>query len=440
MLAAVEPSSLQTGIMSILKNRNFVLHWICVAVAATGGFLSAIALPWLVLSISKNNPLMMSGIIALSGLPYAIFILFGGALTDRFSPLRLLFITRSCFALLMLTLAVLVYHQITPYWMLAIFALLLGLLNAFGVPASESLLPSILPANILGQGNGIIMVTMQVSQVLGPMLAGWILWLGRTLHGIPLDQVDYSSLAGAFGLNALTTIIVLAVMSQIRPLPAATAEASKNLFKLIFEGMQFCWNDRGIRTVLAYLCLISFFVQGPLAAILPVLTKVKLGLSEAEYGNLYGMLGMGTILGAGLAMLTKPNPRILGRWILCCDACSGLAMVLLGYSHHIYLSCGLLLLIGTMNGFIAINGITWFQQRTPDHYMGRIMSILMFAILGLVPVSATLTGYLIHTHSLELIISTAGGIIIFCAGGGLLIQPIRRMGQQTPLRQVRQAA
>lgn len=440
MLATVEPSSPQTGIMSILKNRNFVLHWICVAVAATGGFLSAIALPWLVLSISKNNPLMMSGIIALSGLPYAIFILFGGALTDRFSPLRLLFVTRTCYALLMLTLAVLVYYQITPYWMLALFALMLGLLSAFGVPASESFLPSILPANILAQGNGIIMVTIQVSQVLGPMLAGWILWLGRTWHGIPIDQVDYSSLAAAFGLNALTTTIVLLVMTQIRPLRSVTAAAGKNVFKLVFEGMQFCWNDRGIRTVLAYLCLISFFVQGPLAAILPVLTKVKLGLSEAEYGNLYGMLGMGTILGAGLAMVAKADQRILGRWILCCDACSGIAMLCLGYSQHIYLSCGLLLFIGIMNGFIAINGITWFQQRTPDHFMGRIMSILMFAILGLVPVSATLTGYLIHTRSLEMIISGAGLIIILCAGGGLFIPAIRRMGQQTPVHQVRQAA
>jgi MFS family permease len=424
--------------MNIFKNRNFVLHWLCVIVAATGSFFSVVALPWLVLSVSNNDPVKMSGIVALSGLPYAVLILFGGALTDRISPLRLLFVTRTCYVFLLLALAGLVYYQITPYWLLALFALVMGTLGAFGGPASESLLPSILPNEILGHGNGIIMVTMQVTQILGPMLAGWVLWFGRTLNGIPVNQIDYTSISWAFGLNAIAIGIVVCVMTQIRVQPGKSTAPKGNLFQMIWDGILFCWKDHGIRTILMYLTLISFFIHGPLGAILPILSKVKLGLSEAQFGSMYAMLGLGSILGAGLAVVLKPNPRKLGRWILCCDCVSGCAMLTLGQSNTIVINYGLLLLIGSMGGLIALTGVTWLQQRTPDQLMGRIMSILMFTIMGLIPVSAAVTGYLIQLTTLSSVMTGSGIIIIICTVTGLLIPSIRRMGKQTPLRSIRQ--
>lgn len=405
-----------------------MLHWISVAISQIGSFFAGIALPWLVLSISNNDPVQMSTIVSLSSLPYAVFILFGGALTDRISPLRLLFVTRAGIVLLMASLSLLVYLQITPFWLLALFALVLGTLNAFGVPAGESLLPAILSDRVLGQGNGIIMGTTHLAQILGPMLAGWILWLGRTLQGRPHDQVDYASLAFAFGLNAVATLLAVIMMAWIRPPKAPTVSHDQHLLQMMWQGLLFCWRDRGIRTVLAYLCLISFFLQGPLTAILPVLSKVKLGLSEAEFGTLYAMIGLGTVIGAGIAVLVKPDPQVLGRWVLVCDALSGLCLYLLGHSTLMSSSCALLLGVGIMGGFIMIAGITWFQLRTPDEFMGRVMSILMFTILGLAPVSTTLTGYLIAKTSLSAVISGGGCIVMFFAIGGLLIPPIRQMG------------
>ncbi len=409
-----------------------MFHWASVAISQIGGFFAGIALPWLVLSISDNNPLMMSTIISLNSLPYAIFILFGGALTDRISPLRLLFITRTAFVVIMASLACLVYMGITPFWLLAIYALVLGTLNAFSIPAGESLLPSILPSALLAQGNGIIIGTTYLAQILGPMLAGWMLWLGRTLHGVPMGKVDFASLGFAFALNACAALLAIGLLSMIRPPKQATINTNRHLVQMVWQGLRFCWEDQGIRIVLAYLCLISFFLQGPLAAILPVLAKVKLGLSEAEYGSLYAMIGIGTIIGAGIAVVTKPNPGILGLWVLCCDCVSGLCLYLLGQTTQMRSSCALLLTVGIMGGFIMIAGTTWFQQRTPNQYMGRVMSILLFAILGLTPISATLTGYLIHSTSLSTVIGMGGIIIMICSGGGLLIPSIRQMGRQAP--------
>lgn len=415
--------------MTIYKNRNFMLHWGSVAISQTGGFFATLALPWLVLSISNNDPLMTSIVVALNSLPYAVFILFGGALTDRFSPLRLLLITRVIFFLVMICLAVLVYMEYTPFWLLASFALALGTLAAFGIPASESLLPSILPESALGAGNAVIIGTTYLAQIFGPLLAGGLLWLGRNLHGASAASVDYVSVSFALGLNAFSTLLALGLMLLIRPNKIACNVKKGNLFQLVWQGLLFCWQDRGIRIVLAYLCLISFFLQGPLATILPILSKVKLGLSEPEYGSLYAMIGIGTLIGAGIAAFLKPNPYTLGKWVLCCDCVSGLCLYLLSNSAQMMTSSVLLLTVGCMSGFIMIAGITWFQQRTPNHLIGRVMSILMFVILGLSPISATLTGFLIQRINIDAVLAIFGVFIMICSSGGLLIPSIRRMGQ-----------
>lgn len=421
--------------MSLFQNRNFILHWASISIAQLGSFFAAIALPWLVLAVTNNNPLQMSLIVALGNLPTAFLILFGGALCDRISPMRLLFVTRSVFVCAMAGLAFLVYFGITPFWLLALFALLLGTLGAFGMPAGEALLPSILPGHLLGQGNGVIIGSTQLAQIFGPMLAGWVLWLARSWHGVAPGAIDYASLGYAFGLNAFATLLTLGLLALMRPTRASSAPTRHGLLELVAQGVRFCWQDRGIRTVLAYLALISFFLQGPLMVILPLLAKAKLGLSEAQFGTLFGMMGLGTVIGAGIAVLSKPAPRVLGQWVLSCDGVSGLCLFGLAHSQTMFSSGAFLLVIGSMGGFIMIAGITWFQQRTPEPFMGRVMSILMFAIMGMAPLSATLTGYWLQMSSINTVLGIAGMVIVLCAGTGLCIPAIRKMGQISPIGQ-----
>lgn len=390
-----------------------------------------VALPWLVLYITDDDPVLMSTVLATTTLPHGIFILFGGTLADRLSPLRMLLVSRSAFVLVMSSLALLVYVELIPLWLIYIYAFVLGVLGAFVIPASQSLLPAILPEAELGKANGIVMGTMQLAQMAGPVTAGWVIWLGRTLSGTPEGQADYASLALAFSVDAgavLVAVVLLAFMNVVH-----TPARHLKILKMVSQGVVFCWHDIGIRLVLAYLVLISFFLHGTMQAALPLFTKVELGLSEGAYGSLYAMTGLGTVIGAGIAVARVAGAGRLGEVVLYCDLVSGIAFGLVGHVHNAWLAGALLLLMGICGGIIMVAGTTWFQKRTPGTYMGRVMGILMFSIFGLMPVSATIAGLVIDVSSVSQVMSGAGALIALVSAAGLMIPKVRNMGDLPPL-------
>jgi MFS family permease len=416
---------------TLLNNRNFVLHWASVAISQTGSFFSMVALPWLVLYITDNDPVIMSTVLATGTLPHGFFILFGGTLADRISPLRVLFISRGAFVLVMSSLALMVYFALIPLWLIYIYAFVLGTLGAFVIPSSQALLPSILPSSELGKANGIVMGTMQLSQMIGPILAGWLIWFGRTLNDVPDNQTDYASLALAFAVDAgaVTSAVFLMFFIKVMQRP----QHGTQLLRMVMQGFTFCWYDTGIRLVLVYLVLISFFLHGPMMAALPLFTKVELGLSEGIYGSLYAMAGLGTVIGAAIAMLKISGAKRLGEIVLYCDLVSGISFYTIGQIHNAWLAGCLLLVMGICSGIIMVAGTTWFQKRTPDTYMGRVMGILMFSIFGLMPISATISGFLIDISSVGQVMSGAGATIIMVSAIGLMIPGVRKMGDLPPL-------
>ncbi|RJG48707.1 MFS transporter [Motilimonas pumila] len=417
--------------MAIFSNQNFVLHWLGSSCAQLGGFFTLLALPWLVLQQTNNDAFQMSLVMASFSLPHSLLILFGGALADRSSPLKLLFFSRACFVIVMFMLAACVYLQFTAIGLLCGFGIALGTLSAFGIPASQALLPALCKPKELAAGNGILMATNQVAMMLGPLMAGWIIWAVRAwLFSSAINEQQ--SLAIAFIIDALLVSLSLILLLNIQTREQPKANGS--VTNLVVKGIQYCWYDKGIRLVLGYLMLISFFMHGAILATLPIISKVHLGLSEAGYGTLYAMTGLGTLLGAGIAVFTKPSPHRLGWWVLICDGVSGLMLITLAQTSHLLgavVTC--LLTMGLCAGFIMVAGTTWFQQRTQADFMGRVMALLMFCILGLIPVSGTLAGWLVSHMDTYTVLHGAGVVIALAAVLGLLLPMTRNMGSISPL-------
>ncbi len=411
---------------SLFHHANFRLHWLSGVIAQTGSFFTLVALPWLVLSITHNDPVAMSSVQAAISLPFGFFILFGGTLVDRLSPLRVLIVSRALFVAVMSALALSVYLGFTPLWMIYLCAFLLGLLGAMGVPAAGALLPSLLPKSQLGMANGIVMGSGQLAQIVGPIAAGWLIWLIKSLRDVPDTQYDLTSLAVAFAVDALAVLVSLLLTLRIQV--SGWEGVKQKVTSMALDGLAFCWRDQQIRIVLAYLMLVSFFLQGPMLASLPFFTKVNLGLAEGAYGTLYAMTGVGTLLGAGVAVWSSPDAKRLGLIVLLCDFSSGLLFYCLGQTQGPWAAGLCLFLMGIAAGMIMVAGTTWFQQRTPEEYMGRVMSVLLFSITGLIPLSALLTGFLMQSFSVNQIMGATGLLVCSVSVIGLLFPRIRNMG------------
>src|SRR5512141_3488907 len=115
----VEPSSqkVKTSPASVLRIRNFRLLWIGEGISLLGDQFYMIALPWLVLSLT-GNALAVGTVLATAGIPRALFMLLGGALTDRFTPRTLMICSNLARMALTGLLAVLVMTQLIQTWML----------------------------------------------------------------------------------------------------------------------------------------------------------------------------------------------------------------------------------------------------------------------------------------------------------------------------------
>jgi hypothetical protein len=87
-------------------------------------------------------------------------------------------------------------------------------------------------------------------------------------------------------------------------------------------------------------------------------------------------------------------------------------MGIIGFLNLTWLDFGLMLLLGIGNGYVSIIFYTWIQTRTPKAMLGRIMSLLMLASAGLIPVSQAISGA-VSSWDLTLLFVSAGALIVF---------------------------
>src|SRR5262245_10485777 len=149
MNASAKPQNPMSKVFSI---PDFRLLWIGSTTSILGDQFAFIATPWLVLQLT-NDPLVLGTVLALEGIPRAIFILIGGAITDRFSP-RTIMLTADIIRMILTALmALVIFIGIVKLWMLYAFGLAFGLVAGFAIPASNSMVPMLVPEDDLQAGN-----------------------------------------------------------------------------------------------------------------------------------------------------------------------------------------------------------------------------------------------------------------------------------------------
>src|SRR5450755_2844101 len=154
--------------------RNFRLLWIGESISLLGDQFYMIALPWLVLQLT-GSALALGTIMALEGIPRALFMLIGGAFVDRFSPRSVMFASNLARLILVALLSVLVLTNNARLEILYLFALAFGFADAFFFPGSSAIVPQLLNDDQLQAGNTFVQGTAQLSGMVGPVVAGGLI-------------------------------------------------------------------------------------------------------------------------------------------------------------------------------------------------------------------------------------------------------------------------
>lgn len=402
-----------------LSNRNFRLLWIGGSVSVLGSQFSMIALPWLVLQLT-DDPQALGLVLALAGLPRALFILLGGAITDRFPPRKILVLCDWLNFGLAAVIAALVYTGSMQVWMIYIFAFITGLISGFVIPAANSITPLLLPDQDLQAGNSLSMGTSQLMGFIGPAMAGVIIGsYAQSITGVAL----------AFAVDSVTfafSAVLLGLMRKVarEDLPRVEKH-EESVWSSIMVAARYLIRQESLRMLFIIMIVVNFLFTGPLLVGIPVLADQRLPEGAAAFGLLMSGYAGGNLLGFILAGgLPRPNGRVL-RWIvIALIAGFGLALLAYGWIASTWVDFALTLLLGVGNGYIGLVLYTWIQQRTPREMLGRIMSITLLAGMGLVPLSQAISGTVSKWNLTGLFVIAGGLLVLFSVW--LVFQPALR--------------
>jgi MFS family permease len=403
-------------IRDLFTQRDFILLWVGQAISLFGDQFYLVALPWLVLRTTGQSGAALGVALMLAGIPRAVFILFGGALSDRLSPRLMMILSNVLRGALVAALAALVYLDVLRLWHIYILAFLFGFSDAFFHPAYSSMPPRLLPGRLLEPGNALLQITLRVSVLAGPGLAGVLIARHGTVPALLFD-------AATFGASVLTLALMRSDgrSAAQQPQPHTPAPAARDsIFTTIRQGLAYVLKDSAVLLVLLMIAIIDFSVVGPVAVGLPVIAEVRFG-DPAAYGLMLSGFGAGALVGillGGVLAIRRIGLLFIGLMVM-----FGLSFGVMGPLESLPAIIGLVALAGVGSGIFNIKGVSWLQRRTDPALIGRVMSLVIFSSVVLQPVSNALAGLLVDI-SIPLLFAAAGFIIL---AGALALLSRREM-------------
>jgi MFS family permease len=408
--------------------RPFRWFWIAAAVSLLGDQLTFIALPWLVLKLTDDAQ-ALGAVIALAAIPRAVFMLVGGALTDRWSPRRVLLASALARMALVALIAWTTFTGRIDMPLVYVAALLFGLADAFSFPAQAAMPPRLLDDEQLAGGNALVHGTAQLSLVVGPALAGVLIALASTGTIEPEAIENQRGLAIVFAIDALTFLVPVIVLTLIRERPGPDAPETQSLTGALLEGLMHTWRDLGLRYFVGMLALLSLVFRGPFMVGIPAFADRYLDSDAAGFGTLMSALGVGSIIGTMLAgIFSWPRDARLGFLLVVDFLGFGMIFLAMTMIDTLWPLAAAICVAAVVDGVLTIRLTTWIQRRVPRPLLGRVMSVLIFFNLGLFPLSSAVAGAVAEID-LRMMIGSAGALLILVALAGMTLPGVRRLGE-----------
>ena len=435
------------ALRSLFRSANFRLLWGAGGLSAIGDQFDLIAFPWLVLLLA-GDPLAVGTVIAVGNAPTVLFMLLGGGLVDRFSPRRIMQASNLLRLLLGASLAALILTGQIALWLIYPLALLKGLADALYYPAQGALLPRVVAPSQLRQANAVVHTTFELSGILGPALAGALIALFSNGVGMPAaaglpgagaSAANLTGLALVFAGVAVVFLLSALLLTALRLDKAAPDAADPDpetggILRSIVQGLKFVRADAAMFTLFLLIAGIELLIEGPVIVGIPILANSKMPQGALALGVIVSAYAGGALIGSALAGLLPAPKRGLGLLLIFLFALSGLLVMPFGFLTSMLLAAVIALIIGLGGGYTDVIFATWLQARTPQRMLGRVMSLLMIATVGLGPASNVLAGALIKL-SLEGVFIGAGALIaLLCLAVGFH-REVRTMAMPASVRE-----
>jgi MFS family permease len=369
------------------------------AVSLLGDQFYLVALPWVVLQIT-GSAVAMGTILMTAAIPRAVLMLMGGALTDRLSPRRILLGTAAARTVFVGAIGLLLWFHLLQIWQLYVLGFAFGVADAFSMPAASAFMPSLVAREQLVQANSAFQTTAQLTTIVGPAPAGLV--------------IKSLGTAWAFILDAVSFLFIIAALWTLPDPPQAPARARSPLWQSVLEGIKYVRRDTALASLMLLAAMLNVCISGPLSVGLAYMAKTQFG-SPAAYGFVVSSLAAGGLAGALLASVWKIKRR--GPFLLGASAVIGLSVCSLGFLGNLGLVAAVLALMAVSATMTNIQLSSWVQGRVEPAVRGRVLSVLMLAAVGLMPLSLAGAGFLVAWSLTGMFLLAGGAMLVVTAAG-----------------------
>ncbi|MBJ7898926.1 MAG: MFS transporter [Cyanobacteria bacterium RI_101] len=392
---------------ALLKQTHFRRLWFGQTLIYCGAQFWFVALTWLVLQKTGSGIALGAALMA-GAIPRAVLMLLGGAVSDRFHPNVVVAVSSAANTVLTGALTLLLLtNAFTLYGVVALSALS-GVSEAFLYPALLTLLPHVVPKARLVQANAWMQGSEQISNILGP-----------TMAGLAIGSVGLTA-AFIFNTALFAAGAVYIYRARTSSPPIAAPLKSQTLAQSIGDGLSYAAQHPAIRASLLLIAMINFAVLGPIVVGVAELVTIRLGGSAVTFGGLQAAYGIGALAGVWIASRLEGVQRLQTPLGLLAGFL-GLGLMALGFVLETWSAAIVLLLMGIGGGIVGVLALTWLQRETAMAMQGRMMGLVMFASVALDPFSQGISGALLETSLTGLFLS-AGAVLLVVALMSLLSQ------------------
>jgi MFS family permease len=386
------PSARSSALGRAFRHRNYRLFFGGQAISMIGTWMQSVALAWLLYRLTGSAALL-GAVGFCSQFPIFLLAPLGGIVADRTPRRRILVATQAAAMLIAAALAAFTLTGHTRPAHIFVLATLLGVVNAFDIPARQAFVAELVDAEDLMTAIALNSSIINGARIVGPALAGFVIAaIGEGL---------------CFLVNAVSFVGVIAALLRMRGLPAARPGPPGSPIARLAEGFRFVARARPIAALLLLVGLIGL-MGAPYIVLMPVFAADVLHRSAGGLGVLMGASGLGA-LSAALVLAMRGHLRGLGRWVAFAAAGFGASLIAFSMSTVFWLSAG----FGMMMQFAASN--TLIQSMTPNTLRGRTMAVYSMMVLGMAPFGALLAGALATRVGPAATVALGGGCCILGA-------------------------
>ena len=367
--------------------------WLGACTSSIGTWMQQVAQSWLVYQLS-DSPQLLALDVFLGEIPIVLLSLVGGVTADRFDRRKIVLASQIVQLSCAFTITGLLYFNLIQIWHILTISFIVGCAQAFGGPAYQALVPSLVAKEDLPNAIALNSIQFNLARVIGPALSGIAMAsLGPTW---------------CFGLNGLSYFAVIAsLLSLPKRLPVVPkGESPLESMKL---GLNFVRHHESMVPLVALGFLMTFFGLAAMT-FLPVVARDTLKLSANGYSQLMSISGIGSVCGA-LIVAALGNMKRKGGVAMRLLIALGLLNIGFAYSTNFWLSAAIFFVSGgcLIASFALVMSLV--QMRTEDHMRGRVMSVYNVFFRGGRPMGSLLTGQMIMAVAVPNALAINGALL-----------------------------